>query len=283
MKRNYERGMPMENIRELVRARRSVRSFDSRELSAEDREKLTAFMEKIENPYDIPVRFRLLSARKSGLTSPVITGADCYVGARVGRLPGAEEAFGYSFEMLVLYAQSLGIGTTWIGGTMDRAAFERAMELREEEMMPCVSPLGYPAAKMSLREIAMRKGVRADHRAAFGQVFFDGDWQTPLTEEKAGHLRDALEAVRWAPSAVNKQPWRLVATEKAVHFYEQHSKGYVSPATGDLQKVDMGIALCHFALAARESGLRFHFERTDPGLPTPDGTEYIASYCFDEP
>lgn len=72
-----------------------------------------------------------------------------------------EEAFGYSFEMLVLYAWSIGIGTVWIGGTMERSAFEEAMGLAQNERMPCMSPLGYTAKKMSLRENMMRKAVKA--------------------------------------------------------------------------------------------------------------------------
>lgn len=51
--------------------------------------------------------------------------------------------------MLVLYAQSIGIGTVWLGGTMNRSAFERAMEPGEDEIMPCASPLGYPARKVA--------------------------------------------------------------------------------------------------------------------------------------
>ena len=42
-----------------------------------------------------------------------------------------EEDFGYSFERFGLYAQSIGIGTVRIGGTMDRAVFERAMVLKQ--------------------------------------------------------------------------------------------------------------------------------------------------------
>ena len=88
------------------------------------------------------------------------------------RLPHAEEAFGYVFERVVLFTEAKGIGTTWIGGTMDRGAFERAMGLEEGEVMPCVSPLGYPARKMSLRETMMRKGVKADSRLPFEALFF---------------------------------------------------------------------------------------------------------------
>ena len=92
----------MEQIKSLVRERRSVRTFDGRALTPADREKLSAFIDRIENPYEIPVEFRLLDANDGGLKCPVITGTDDYVGAKVRRGPHAEEAFGYSFEMLVL-------------------------------------------------------------------------------------------------------------------------------------------------------------------------------------
>lgn len=272
--------MKPNHIESLVRSRRSVRTYDGRELRAEDLEKLSAFMERIENPYGIPVSFALLDAKKEGLKCPVVTGTNLFVGGRVRRVPHAEEAFGYSFEKLVLYAQSLGIGTVWIGGTMDRAAFERAMALEEGERMPCVSPLGYPAEKLSLRESVMRKAVKADRRLPFETLFFHGSFASPLTEETAGRWAKALETVRLAPSAVNKQPWRAVAGENAVHFYLKHSKGFVNDAVGDMQKIDLGIALCHFALAAEEDGLALRFSTDDPMLETDADTEYIASYVL---
>ena len=171
-------------------------------------------------------------------------------------MPHMEEAFGYSFETFVLYAQSIGIGTVWIGGTMDRSAFERAMVLEQNEMMPCVSPLGYPAGKMSIRENMMRKAIRADSRNPFEAIFFDSTFDTPLTKEKVGRLAEVLEMVRWAPSAVNKQPWRVLVDKNGVHFYLKRTKGFVSEAAGDMQKIDLGIALCHFAIASKENAIK---------------------------
>lgn len=270
----------MEHIEELVRGRRSVRTFDGRGLSEQDLEKLSSFMKELENPYGIEVGCKLLDAKQQKLTCPVVTGTDLYLGAKVKRIPHVEEAFGYSLELLVLYAQSLGIGTVWVGGTMDRAAFEKAMELEADEMMPCMSPLGYPAKKMSIREGMMRKGVKADSRNAFESMFYDKGFDTPLTPEKASRLADTLEMVRLAPSAVNKQPWRIVVAEKGAHFYLKHAKGFVSDSVGDMQKIDMGIALCHFALAAEEKGMNLQFSINDPGIATEADTEYIASYLF---
>lgn len=270
----------MENIEKLVRDRRSVRAYDGRALNKEDFEKLAAFIETLDNPYGIPIEFKFLNAKEQGLSSPVISGTDTYIGGKLQRVPHFEEAFGYSFELLVLYAQSLGIGTVWIGGTMDRGAFEREMELDENEVMPCVSPLGYTAKKMSVRETVMRKAIKADSRVSFDKIFFDGSFDAPLTEEKAGRLAFPLEMVRWSPSAVNKQPWRVVVADNAVHFYLKQAKNMASTSAGNMQKIDLGIALCHFALAAKESGLDAEFSISDPQLKADENTVYIASYTI---
>ena len=260
------------NRLELIRHRRSVRTFDGNSLRPEDAEKLLRFAENIETPYGIPIAWKLLSAKADGLSSPVIVGTDAYIAGKLRRQPHAEEAFGYAFEKLVLYAESLGLGTTRIAGTMDRPAFEKAMELKADEVMPCVSPLGYPAKKMSLRETMMRKGIRADTRLDFSELFFDGSFEKPLSENAP--MQEALEMVRWAPSAVNKQPWRVVMDGKKAHFYEKKSKGYVDASGWDLQKIDLGIALYHFAYALNEN---VQLTLENPGLSAPDGVEYVAT------
>ncbi len=270
----------MKNITELIRSRRSVRTFDGKEIGEAEKEKLCSFMADIQNPYNIPVKFRLLSAKENGLNCPVVSGTDLYTAGKIRRETYANEAFGYSFEMLVLYAQSLGIGTVWLGGTMNRGAFEKAMELETDEMMPCASPLGYTAKKMSIKESMMRMAIKADERHPFEELFFDGSSDRPLTEEKAGRLAHPLEMVRLAPSAVNKQPWRAVVTENAVHFYLKRSKGFSANEKIDIQKVDIGIALCHFALAAEESGLDITFDINVPAIDVSSDMEYIASYLI---
>lgn len=269
------------NIFEIIKHRRSVRTFDGDPLTKEDAQKILEFAEKVENPYDLPITWKILDAKKQGLTSPVIVGTDTFIAGKMRRTPHAEEAFGYAFEKVVLFAESLGVGTTWIAGTMDRKAFERAMELSDGEVMPCVSPLGYAAKKMSIRETMMRKGIKADTRFGFEELFFDGSFDAPLTEEKAGRLRDVLEAVRLAPSAVNKQPWRVVICGGKAHFYEKSSKGYVSEDNWDIQKIDMGIALSHFELAAKECGIAVSHITDDPQITVPEGVRYIATIAFE--
>lgn len=257
-------------IMELIRTRKSIRTFDRRNITDTDREKLTEYIKTITNPYNIPVEFVLLDAKEHGLSSPVIQGEQLYIAGKVKKAEHCAEAFGFSFEKLVLFAWSLGIGTTWIGGTMKRELFEREAQVKEDEIMPCVSPLGYPAKKRSIKEIGMRTAIRADKRIREEELFFENDLSAPLrTEDPA--LGNALEAVRLSPSAVNKQPWRIVKCGNEYHFYEKHTIGG-SGTAWDVQKVDTGIAICHFMTIA---GGRLSI--ADPNIVTDKDTEYIAT------
>ncbi len=268
------------NIIDIIKKRRSVRTFDGTALRTGDRERIIEYAKLADNPYQLPVEWKLLDGKAQGLSSPVIVGTDLFIAGKMPCRTHAEEAFGYSFEKIVLYAESIGVGTTWIAGTMNRSAFERAIELKSGELMPCVSPLGYPAQKMSLRETVMRNGIKADRRLDFGTLFFDKTFAAPLLPEKAGVIEKALDAVRLAPSAVNKQPWRVVLRENEVDFYEKKNNGFDDGAW-DIQKIDLGIALAHFELAARESGLHTRFALKDPGIAAPDDTVYIASFQYE--
>ena len=268
---------------EAIRHRRSVRTFDDNTLNAEILEQLLNFARAQTNPYDIPISWFLLDAAKHGLRSPVITGEHTYMTGKLKKVPHGEEAFGYSFEAVLLYAETLGLGSTWIAGTMNRGAFERAVSLQEGEAMPCVSPIGFPASKMSLRETLMRKGVRADSRMDFRALFFRDDWNTPLSEQEAGALRGPLEMVHLAPSAVNKQPWRVLVQGDKIVFFEKRSKGYVGADGWDLQKVDLGIALAHFDLAAREAGLMPSFTPAESRDLNEDGLVEIGTFVCINP
>ena len=164
------------NIEKCIRERRSVRTFDKRPLTKEDRDKLSMYLEHMDLPFDMKIEFQFLE----NMSCPVVSGTDLYIAAKVKELPFYNESIGYAFEKFMLYAQSLGIGTVWIGGTMDRYAFEKAMNLKDREVMPCVSPLGYPSKKMSVREALMRKGTNADDRKPFEELFYLNTFHQPL-------------------------------------------------------------------------------------------------------
>lgn len=266
---------------EDVKTRRSVRAFDGNELPADVISELKEFANSITNPYGVNVRFVFLDAKENNLSSPVLSGEKLYVSAVVKKEEHMEEAYGYAFQKLLMKAHQLGLGTVWIGGTMPRDKFEAASDLKDGEFMPCVSPLGITAKKMSVKEVLMRKGVKADTRKAFEELFYNGSFATPVTESASMGLglHDALEAVRLAPSAVNKQPWRIVIDGNKAHFFEAHDKGFITPDY-DLQKIDMGIALYNFETQLFSEGRKPEISCDKPEIATPEGIDYVATVSF---
>lgn len=260
--------------KEIIKKRKSVRTFDGRPLSPEHLQALEAHIGSQENPFGVPVVFRLLDTKEHGLSSPVILGEEKYLAAKVKRVLRYEIALGYSFEEACLYALSLGIGTVMLAASLNRTAFEKAIEVGADEVMPVASPLGYPAEKKSMREKLMRKGIKADERFPFEKLFFEGDFSRPLAESNT--FSQALLMARLAPSAANKQPWRAVVVGDTVHFYEY--KTMKDSPLGDIQKVDIGIALAHFDLTEKENGYIGIYKESDPKIALPENTHYIISY-----
>lgn len=229
------------DIMEVIKTRKSIRTFDKRKITNEDKEKLSSYIETIQNPYDIPVDYVFLDSKEYDLSSPVIIGEDFYIAGKVPKTNNCEEAFGYSFEKMILYAWSIGIGTTWIGGTFDRTVFEKAADTKDDEYMMIATPVGYPSDTQSSVDIELREMINGDERLKKEEIFFDENFSTPLVCDD-----EWIDAVRWAPSAANRQPWRIVKDDNKYHFYLEHTKGYTSPVDWDVQKIDIGIALFHF-------------------------------------
>ncbi|MBN2414868.1 nitroreductase family protein [bacterium] len=245
--------------------RRSVRTFTGEPLSADHKEAILAFAGS-ENvgPFKNRIRFHLLDvdgrtrADIQRLTTyGTMKHAPHYLAAVVPDNPRAMEDLGFVMERLILYATSLGIGTCWIGGLFKRSALAEELQVTAAELLPAMTPLGYAAARRSLTERALRAGAGSNRRKPWSDLFFRGRFDTPLLREQAGAAADALEAVRLAPSASNKQPWRIVIDQKkgAYHFFLSRSRGYDKMAAPiSLQEVDMGIAMYHFDCVMDESG-----------------------------
>ncbi|MBQ9824047.1 MAG: nitroreductase family protein [Solobacterium sp.] len=265
----------MDHLSKALRQRRSVRTFLKKPVDPSLLESLQAYAAENQNPFGIEVRFVFLDAKEHHLSAPVLSNEPFYIAAVVNKVPYGEEAVGYAFEKLMLKAVSEGLGTVWIGGTMKREMFEKAAGIKEGERMPCITPVGYPA-KPALKEAMMRKGVGADQRRSRDQLFFEGSFTVPLAEQDPV-INEALEAVRWAPSAVNKQPWRIVRKDGRFHFYKYSEKSYYSEPVGDMQRIDAGIALCHFMTVLEENGRTAEVVIEDPKIAEDPDLTYIVS------
>ena len=277
--------------RDLINSRYSCRSYAERPIAAEHKQALEAFMAtRTRGPLGSTVRFGLIAAepddasalRRLG-TYGFIKGATGFILGAVESGPGDLEDYGYLLEEVVLRATALRLGTCWLGGTFTRGAFtSRFGGLSPDETIPAVVSTGYPGDDGTERIRAREHG---DRRLPPDELFFAGEWAEPLDARADAHAA-ALEAVRMAPSATNRQPWRIVRRGADWHFYLARTKGYGKGSPwfrllriADLQRVDLGIAMCHFELVAREAGLTGTWHVADPGVALPaSNIEYTATW-----
>lgn len=272
------------SIEQIIKTRHSVRTYNGTPLTGDDRTKIMSYAGTLSNPFGIPVTFRFLeknnelNQEKLG-TYGVIKGTKLFIGATVPDREFALEALGYDFEKLILYATAAGLGTCWLAGTFNRSGFAAAMGVKDTELFPAVSAIGYAAEKRSLTESVFRKTLHSNNRKPWDTLFFDTNFETPLQKTAAGEYALPLEMLQLAPSATNKQPWRVVRSNQVFHFYEEKSAANSDKLSFDIQKVDVGISLCHFHMTVEEKGLTGKFaERDASAIPAPANTQYRISW-----
>jgi nitroreductase len=274
------------SIIETIRARRSCRTYRDRPIEPDRLAELKPFLEANRAaPFGSPLRFQLLDLndleadelRPLG-TYGVIKGAKLFIIGAVGKEPKAMEDYGYCMEKNILKATALGLGTCWLGGTFRRSGFARRVNLSDGELLPAISPVGYAGEKRSLTDRFFLFSAGSNERKEWNELFSEGDPETPLPRESCGGYETPLECVRTGPSASNKQPWRIVRDGSAFLFYLAKTPGYDRMIKEiRLQNIDMGIAMCHFELSARELGLVGCWNVADPRIPS-GGREYIVSW-----
>ncbi|NLE23943.1 MAG: nitroreductase [Clostridiaceae bacterium] len=274
------------NIKQVISQRKSIRTYKDKPISQELKEKLKNYIADVSSPFEPKTRFVLLDTddmspqTKLG-TYGVISGANTFICGITENVERYEENLGYAFEKIILYATSLGLGTCWLGGTFNRSNFAEAVRLKENEVIPVVTPVGYAKEKRSFIDAVFVKGAGSDNRKGWSELFFDGEFGNPLSRETEGRFTDVFDMVRIAPSASNKQPWRIVKSENMFHFFLCRTPGYKGIVGFDIQRLDIGIAMCHFELMVQELGLKGLWVAQDPGITLEKNTEYIISYVVE--
>jgi nitroreductase len=280
-------------ITELIRRRFSCRAYDPRPIESQDQARLQEFLASLTaGPLGGALRFQLLSASEDDRNSLRGLGTYGFIRGESGFIAGAAqrsknnlEDFGYCLERIILFATDLGLGTCWLGGTFNKSGFARRITLRRGEELPAVAAIGRIADPERARSGILARAAGADRRLPWESLFFEERFDRPLSRAAAGAYSEPLEMVRLGPSASNKQPWRILRRGKAWHFFLQRTKGYrrgffqILLRVSDIQRVDLGIAMCHFELAAKEKGLRGEWAAAEPPAAKPEfETEYIISW-----
>lgn len=158
---------------------------------------------------------------------------------------GFLENIGFLLQQAELRLQKLGVGVCWIG--LAKPTFE---DPKDKEFVIFLA-VGTPSCEIKR---AKEKFIR----------------KSP--EEISDIFDPKLEPARFAPSAVNSQPWYFTHENETIHVYRTTNILKKSFLLGRMNQIDMGIALSHLYVSNPDT---FRFFSAD--APKRKGYLYLGS------
>jgi nitroreductase len=278
-------------VQKAIEERKSTRTFRKEPLAAVDIERITNFLNNTENlvgPFGHQFEFDLLIETDEIEKDQI--GSYGFIKNPQGYVLGSSSIetkslfdFAFVLEGIVLYLTTINIGTCWLGGRFRKQEAMLHMSLTENEIIPAITPVGYPQENQRLKERMIRTVLKARQRKPEEQLFFIEDFGKPLGDRKKDY-KQALHYLRIAPSAQNKQPWRLIFNPALtkVHFYVTNPLADNPLYMCEPQYLDIGIAYFHFKAGLDEIGISGDLIIDEPDIDTPDNITYITSWYRNE-
>ena len=171
------------------------------------------------------------------------------------------EAVGYTGEALVLEATALGLDTCWVGGLFSAGHAAREAGAMPGERVFAVCALGQARTRVTLKERTLFGASHARPRRSVAEI-------APGVDSWPTWARAAVDVVRLAPSAMNKQPWRLrLDGDRLVIGAEPPERPRIS------KRLDCGIAMLHAEIGALAEGVTGTWEP----CVSPDVATFVPS------
>lgn len=176
-----------------------------------------------------------------------VTGAPAFI-AFIGdmRASTVQEEVGYTGEGIILEATALGLNTCWVAGFFRRESVSSLIEVRDNERVLAVTPVGHASGFESIGEKIMTGFGLMHRRLALSKLIRGGQ-----PERLSEWARVCLESARLAPSAVNRQPWGFEANADVIKVFVRTS----GPEFNVSKRLDCGIAMLHIEVAALHCGI----------------------------
>ena len=254
------------SIRSAIRRRISVRHYESRPVPGEILRSVVKSGEtSVALDADIKIHFHLIEeGRLVAEKMMFFTGRRFLFGSSPHFIIATSEEkllfmlnMGFRMEQMILFATQQGLGTCWVGGMFTEERLSSFLRLEKGERVIALTPIGYPDTSFYgrlMHDIIELGAMNFGRRKPLKQIAFGSHWEAPLATAD-DELLEALECARLAPSWVNAQPWRFLVSGSEVIAVADASGRYSSVRDGKhYYRLDVGIAMVHFFLAAREMG-----------------------------
>jgi len=243
-------GVSFMNINDLYApmfTRKSVRKYDMTPLPEDTLMQIKLFISEV--PLLLPgaeVQYKIVGP--DDVKGMGIPKAPHYILIYAKEQPLRHTIVGFHFQHVELYLYSQGFATRWLGMLKPKQA-----------------------DKDYVIGIAFGKPAEASSRTL-------AEFDRKTIAEIAQGTDNRLEAVRTAPSGLNKQPWYFIVDDNLIHVYYKKSVGGIMGMIYDLTDLDVGIALCHLAVATVYEGKPFNFNLNNSDAPeAPKGFIYLGT------
>ena len=228
--------------------RKSCRKYDMTPLESTCLEEIEAFIKTMSPLFPhVTISHRL--AGPDGVKGMLAPKAPHYLIISGKPDPHRDLCAGFLFQQLDLYLSARGLGSCWLGVTKGRKT---------------------PSGEPDILSICFGKAQGSATRTG-------AEFKRKSLAEIASGEDPRLEAARLAPSGRNLQPWYFTVQDGVIHVY-QAIPGKLWAKLYNLDILDVGIALCHLALATKAQGKAFQFECKDQSPPkAPSGFIYVGT------
>lgn len=215
---------------EAISARHSVRKYIDKDIPADI---IAALQEKVaecnkEGNLNIQLVQNETRAFTGMLSYGQFSGVKNYLVMVGKKSKDLDERVGYYGEQLVLYAQTLGLNTCWVG--LSYRKVPEAYNIGKEEKLVCMIALGYGEIQ----------GV--GHKIKTVEQVSNASDITPSWFKKG------VEAALLAPTAVNQQKFSFEYVGMNNNRHQVKAKKGISMI--GYTQIDLGIAKCHFEIGA---------------------------------
>lgn len=222
------------NLYASISKRKSCRNYRQEQLDTNKLEEIKKALSSFDLLFpDAPIEYRFTDETK-GLFN--VKAPHYLVFSGQGK-EGELENAGFIGQRLMLWLNAHDLGGVWLGGSKDAGKLRNRSDI-------IVLAFGIPEGSPH-RDISEFK-------------------RKPIAEITNASYDEYIKAIHLAPSGMNIQPWYLEENGNKLVFYRQILKGPISLAY-KLTGVDMGIALCHYAVACEYYGKPFHFSTSNNG------------------
>ena len=229
-------------IQEAIEARHSVRAYKEQPLTDDVVKMLEEKIVELNNEGQLHMQLVLNEPKAFQGTMAKygkFRGVNSYVVVAGQKADDLDERVGYYGEHLVLFAQTLGLNTCWVGLSYSKVPGTYVLD--EGEKIACYIAIGYGETQGVGHKI---KSVEQVSRSAVRML----DSSKNASDITPSWFKKGVEAALLAPTAVNQQKFSFEYLGMSNNRHQVRAKKGFSMI--GYTQMDLGIAKCHFEIGA---------------------------------